>query len=137
MSNADSHRELHDLFNDRDIDGVVKRLADSFTYHDRPRNHTITSGAEFGDWLREWVSSVEGRCTQCTYLDAGDTSVSRFIGTGVNNGPLGPFPATGLPVQFPVCEILTYDADGSVTGGEIYYDQATILGQLGHLQLPG
>lgn len=49
---------------------------------------------------------------------------------------MGPFPATGRPVEFAVCELLTYDADGAITGGEIYYDQATILGQLGHLQLP-
>ena len=136
MSNADTHRELHDLFNGRDLDALAKRLAESFSYHDRPRNLTL-DGEEFIAWLGEWISSLDGRCTQSTYLDAGDTSVARFVGSGVNNGPMGPFPPTGRSVQFPVCELLTYDADGNVTGGEIYYDQVTILSQLGHIDLPG
>lgn len=136
MSNSDTHRDVHELFNDRDFDGIVKRLSSSFRYEDRPRNRTITSTGEFTAWLHEWVDSLEGRCTDARYLDAGDTSVALFTGRGTNNGPMGPFPATGRSVEFAICELLTYDADGNITGGEIYYDRATILGQLGHLQLP-
>ena len=34
-------------------------------------------------------------------------------------------------------EMLHFDADGMVTSGEIIYDQATILMQLGHIEMPG
>ena len=137
MSRADTHRDLHELFNARDFDGIAKRTAKTFEYRDHPRNLTISSAEGFLAWLQEWVDALDGRATEATYLDAGDVSIARFIGAGVNDGPMGPFPATGKPVRFPLCELLSYDPEGLVTGGEIYYDQVTVLAQLGHLQLPG
>ena len=136
MSSVSTHAELHDLFNRRDFEGLIKRFAADLTYTDRARNHTMRSPEEFRAWLEEWVSSLDGKVTEPRYLDAGDTSVALFVGTGVNKGPMGPFPATGRPASFPLCEVLTHGADGLVTGGEIYYDQMGLLIQLGHIEAP-
>ena len=38
--------------------------------------------------------------------DAGDTVVAEFTGRGVNDGPLGPLPASGKQMNHPFCEIL-------------------------------
>ena len=136
MSSAGTHAELHQLFNQRDFDHLIERFANQFTYADRARNVTMNSAQEFRAWLEEWVSSLDGKVTEPRYVDAGDTSVALFVGTGTNNGPLGPFPPTGRPASFALCEVLTYGADGLVTGGEIYYDQLGLLVQLGHIELP-
>ena len=55
---------------------------------------------------------------------------------GTNDGPLGPFPATGKEWTLPICEMWHFDADGRVVGGEIYYDQVSLLTQLGLLLEP-
>jgi hypothetical protein len=59
--------------------------------------------------------------------------VARFTGEGTNDGALGGFPATGRQWTLPICEMWHFDADGSVVGGEIYYDQVSLLTQLGLL----
>lgn len=137
MGNADKHRQLHDLFNGRDFDGVVKDLTDDFRYRDQPRDLTITGRDGFKEWLGGWSASMSNaRVTDGRYLDAGDTSICLFTGQGTNDGQLGPFSPSGKDMSLPFCEVLTYDGDGNVTGGEIYYDQLTMLTQLGHLQAP-
>ena len=136
MSNADTHAELHSLFNDRDIDSVLKRMSDDITYTDHARGMTMRGQQEVRGWLEGWVSSLDGKCTEMRYIDAGDTSIALFVGRGTQNGPLGPFPPSGRDVAFDLCEILRYDADGTVIEGEIYFDQVGVLAQLGHIDLP-
>ena len=136
MSNVDTHTELHGLFNDRDYDGVQKRIADDFAYTDHARNITMTTAQEFLGWLQDWVTSLDGRVTGARYVDAGDTTIARFVGRGINIGPIGALPATEREAAFDLCELLTFDADGLVTGGDIYYDQLGLLAQLGHVEPP-
>lgn len=130
MSNADTHRELHDLFNGRDFDALVKRFADEFHYTDWPRCAGIRGSEGFKQWMAEWTRAMSNaRVSDAAYIDGGDTSVALFQGRGRHDGPLGPLPASGRDLSFPMCEVLRYDADGNVTGGEIYYDQLGILQQ--------
>ena len=130
MANSDTHREVHDLFNGRDFDAIVKRFTDEFHYVDRARGVGLMGRDAFKAWLGEWTSAMSNaRVTEARYLDAGDTSVAIFTGRGTHDGPLGPIPASGNEIAFALCEVLTYDDDGNITGGEIYYDQASIAGQ--------
>ena len=130
MSNAETHRDLHDFFNTRDLDSIVKRCTDDFRYRDRARGVEIVGREAFKAWLTEWTLGMSNaRATDAHYLDAGLTTVALFAARGIHDGPLGPLPASGNELVFPICEVLTYDADGDVTGGEIYYDQMTIAGQ--------
>ena len=39
-------------------------------------------------------------------------------------------------MDVPFCEIFRYNADGKVESGEIYYDQLSIMTQLGHIEVP-
>jgi hypothetical protein len=50
--------------------------------------------------------------------------------------PVGSFPATGKQWSLPMSEMWHFDAAGSVVGGEIYYDQVSLLAQLGLLPAP-
>jgi hypothetical protein len=137
MSNADTHRELHDLFNGRDFDALAKRYRDDAVYVDRARGITTTGGDEFKAYLQGWVDTMSNaRVTEARYVDAGGTSIALFVGRGTNDGPIGPFAASGKDISFPLCEVMTYDDEGWVTGGEMYYDQLAILTQAGHLPAP-
>ena len=137
MASSDTHRQLHDLFNRRDFDGIAARVTADSVYTDHPRGLSVKGPDEFKAWLQGWVGAMsDARITEARYLDAGETSVACFVGRGTNDGPMGPFPASGKVIGFDLCELLTCDADGNVTAGELYYDQATILTQMGVMPAP-
>jgi hypothetical protein len=43
----------------------------------------------------------------------------------------GPFPATGREFALALCELWRFDPSGRVVGGDLYYDQVSLLTQLG------
>jgi len=57
--------------------------------------------------------------------------VCTFTVVGTHDGPLGPFPATGMDFALPLCEMWHFDSSGRVVGGDLYYDQVSLLTQLG------
>lgn len=138
MGHADTHRTLHRLFNDRDYDAMDVHIRDEMTSQDIPRGLTTKHRDEFKDWLRGWSTAFsDAKVAEPQYHEGSDFSIARFQGRGTNDGPFGPLPASSRPMDMPFCEILHYDDDGKVTAGEIYYDQMTMLVQLGHMDPPG
>lgn len=138
MGHRDTHRRLHDLFNARRYDEIEPHLAPEFMYEDLSRSLTIKSAPEFSDYLRGWVATFgDASVGSPQYVDGPDHSVCTFHGRGVNDGPLGDLPATGRSMDVVFCEVLHYATDGTVLSGELHYDQLTLLGQLGHVSLPG
>jgi steroid delta-isomerase-like uncharacterized protein len=135
--NVDTYRAGHEAFNRRDFDAMVKEYAERISWTDRARGITFATPEEFKDeFLGGWIqASSDCQVTDARYTDAGEMVVSRFTARGTNDGPLGPFPATGKEWMLPICEIWHFD-DGRVVGGEIYYDQASLLAQLGLLPEP-
>jgi steroid delta-isomerase-like uncharacterized protein len=137
MSNVDSHRRSTDMFNSRDWDGFAADLAENCELVDHARDVTVKGRQQYLELNQGWVTAFsEGRITSARYLDAGSATVMLFTGVGRNDGPLGPFPATGREASVPFCEIREYDADGKVVRTEWYYDQLSMLTQLGHMQPP-
>lgn len=61
-------------------------------------------------------------------------SIAQFIVTGTNHGPLGSMPATDRKMTMPFCEIAHFDKQDRIVSGGCYYDQYTLLTQLGHIQ---
>ena len=139
MGHSDTHRTLHQLFNSRRFDEIEKHLAPGFMYEDLPRALTIKTNGEFTDWLKSWVAAFsDGEIGSPQYVDGADHSVAMYHGRGTNDGALGDmFAATGRSVDVPFCEILHYASDGTILSGEVYYDQLTMLTQLGHIPAPG
>ena len=133
--NVQTHRAGHEAFNRRDFDAMVSDFVESISWIDRARGITFRTPQEFkSDFLAGWTdASSDCRVTDARYVDAGDMVLARFIAQGTNDGPLGPFPATGKEWALSICELWHFDADGRVIGGEIYYDQASLLTQLGLL----
>ena len=137
-ANVERHRAGHEAFNRRDFAAMTSHYADTISWTDRARGLTFRTPREFrDDFLAGWVqASSDIEVADPRYLDAGQTVVATFTATGTHDGPLGPFPATGKPFTLALCELWRFGSDGRVVGGDLYYDQVSLLMQLGLLSQP-
>jgi ketosteroid isomerase-like protein len=136
-SSVETHRAAHDAFNQADWDRMRELTAGDVAFSDRARGLELRSVDEFQNWAKEWKAGMsDARITAPDYLQAGEYSVCRFIGQGTNDGPMGPAQVTtGRRMELPFCEVVRVQ-DGRIVSGEIFYDQLTILTQLGLVEAP-
>jgi SnoaL-like domain len=136
--NIETYRAGHAAFNQRDFEAMVRHYADSISWTDRARGLTFETPLEFKNvFLAGWVeASRDIRITDPQYIDAGQTVVCTFTVVGTHDGPLGPFPATSKEFALPLCEMWHFDSSGRVVGGDLYYDQVSLLMQLGLMPQP-
>lgn len=133
LSNVAIYRAGHEAFNRRDFAAMTRHYADRITWTDHSQGRTFSTPEQFRqDFLAGWVRSASDiTITDPRYLDAGPTGVCSFTVVGTQDGPLGPFPATGNEFALPLCEMWHFDSNGKVIGGDLYYDQVSLLTQLG------
>lgn len=132
MGHDDTHAMLHKRFNAREFAAIEDACAPGFVYEDLARTVTIKSPPEFTDYLRDWVFGFpDAGIGSATYVEGPDFSIARFHGRGHFDGALGEFRGTGRFLDLPMCEVLHYASDGRVLSGELYYDQVTMMGQIG------
>ena len=132
--NVETFRSSHQAFNRRDFDAVLSVVVEGISYHDRARNVTFRGRDGFMEFMQGWVSAFStAQIEEAVYTDAGDVVIAQFVGRGINDGAMGPLPATGRPVEFNFCEIVRFDERGLVVSADAYYDQLSILVQLGHV----
>jgi steroid delta-isomerase-like uncharacterized protein len=132
--NVETLRAAHESWNRRDFAGVVRNSAESLVYIDRSRNLTLNTRDKFREWTEGWAKAFsDGRITKPEYIDAGDIVVAQFTVEGANDGPFGSLKPTGRRMSLPFCEICQFDKEGRVESGGCYYDQYTLLTQLGHI----
>ena len=135
--NVETIQGAHRAFNRRDFDAVTKLLSTEHVYKDRSRNQSIPGRQGFKDYLQSWVDSFsDARVADPVYIDAGKTVIAKFMARGTNDGPLGDTPATGRQIEVPFCELMQFDDKGMIISGEVYYDQLTMLTQLGLMKVP-
>ena len=136
--NIESHRAGHQAFNRRDFEAMTSHYADTISWTDHAQGRTFRTPQEFrDDFLPGWVAaSHDIRITAPRYIDAGQTVVCTFTAVGIHDGPLGPFPATGKEFALPLCELWHFDPSGRVVGGDLYYDQVSLLTQVGLMPQP-
>jgi steroid delta-isomerase-like uncharacterized protein len=137
-SNVETYRAGHEAFNQRDFEAMTRRYADGIAWTDRARGLTFRTPREFrDDFLAGWVGAASDiRITDPRYIDAGGTVVCTFTAVGTHDGPLGPVPATGRRFALALCEMWHFDPSGEVVGGDLYYDQVSLLTQLGVMPQP-
>ena len=133
--NVEIFRAAHQAFNRRDFDGVVNVLAEEFIYHDRARGVTFTGRSGFREFMQGWVAAFSNaHVFEPTYIDGGDIVVAQFLGRGINDGPLGLLPKTDRQLNLHFCEIMRFNDRGQIVSGAAYYDQLSLMVQLGHAQ---
>jgi steroid delta-isomerase-like uncharacterized protein len=136
--NVQTALAVYEGFNKRDLDGAVKSIAEDLVFENHGLGQTYKSRAEFRDSLQDWITGFsDGKISDPKAIDAGDTVIVRFTGTGTNDGPMGPFQKpTGRKVSVPFVEIYKFDAQGRIVAGETYFDMLTMLVQMGHAERP-
>jgi len=136
--NVETHRAGHQAFNRRDFEAMTSHYAEDIRWTDHAQGRTFATPQEFrDDFLPGWVQAASDiQITDPHYLDAGQSAVCMFTVVGTHDGPLGPFPATGRRFALPLCELWHFDPSGRVVGGDLYYDQVSLLTQLGLMPQP-
>jgi predicted ester cyclase len=133
--NVESVRTAHECWNRRDFPGVIRNTTEGLSYTDQGRNITLNTRDKFREWTEGWAKAFsDGKITNPKYIDAGDIVVTQFTVEGTNDGPLGSLAPTGRRISLPFCEVCQLDKQGRVVSGNCYYDQYTLLTQLGHIQ---
>lgn len=122
-----------DAFNAHDLDGAVGPLADDCVWTEHPTGITHQGTQQIKDWFAGfWAAFPDLAVSELTTYDTGDRVIATFALAGTNTGPLGPLPATGRRATIRVCDIFGYDGHDTVVAGETFYDQHSLLAQLGH-----
>lgn len=130
-------KAAHQAFNKRDFEGLLNAMADDVVYHDRARGLTFRGKKEYRQYAESWIGAFSNaEITAPAYIDAGDTVVAQFTGQGTNDGSFGPLAASGKPASFAFCEIIRLNDKGKVVSVDAYYDQLSVLQQLGHAAAP-
>ena len=133
--NVKTVRAAHESWNRRDFPGVIRDSTEGLVYTDHGRSLTLKTRDRFREWTEGWAEAFsDGKITDAKYIDAGDVVVTQFTVEGTNDGPLGSFPPSGRRISLQFCEICQLDKQGRVVSGGCYYDQYTLLTQLGHVQ---
>jgi len=130
-------RENIDAFNRKDEEAFVGALAANYRLTDVPSGEVL-SGKEGGRQdFRRWATAFpDGKVTIENLIVSGDTMVTQFTGEGTQRGPLGPFPASNKRAQVRLVNIIKFDAQGKIVEAQLYYDQLSMLQQLGHVPQP-
>jgi ketosteroid isomerase-like protein len=89
---------------------------------------------------RGWVDAFSDAETEIVNLHGEDDfAVVEFVARGTHDGPLaspgGEIPSTGRRIETRFCEVYEIQ-DGKLVRGRIYFDLATIMGQLGLMPAP-
>jgi steroid delta-isomerase-like uncharacterized protein len=129
---------LFDDWEHRDYDAVMAHFADGAVVRDHPRGTTLSDPAEIRAWMQSWVTACpDATAAARAAVSSGTGAVIEGTYTGTNNGPLGPLPSTGRAVSMPFAIVFGFDDSGRVTSYDVYYDQYTLLSQLGHIPALG
>ena len=122
----------------RDFDGLVSNMSDDVLVEDQARGEKLSGRDATKGWFASWAEACPDSVVNANVIGEGDdTVVIQGLWEGTNQGPLGPMPATGKRVMLPFINVLQFDTDGRVVRSAGYYDQLSIMTQLGHMPAAG
>ena len=133
--NVKTLRAAHESWNKRDFAGVIGNAAENLTYTDHARVITLKTREKFREWTEGWAEAFsDARITDPQYVDGGNIVIAQFTVEGTNDGAFGSMKPTGRKMSLPFCEVCHFDKQGRIVSGGCYYDQYTLLTQIGHIQ---
>jgi steroid delta-isomerase-like uncharacterized protein len=135
QKNVETLRAAYQAWNNRDFDGLLRHVADNFTLTDRANSRTTTTKQDYRTWAENWARTFsDGKIVNLKLIDGGDYVIGQFTAEGTNDGSYAGLAPTGGHISFSVCEIFKFDQSGNIVACDCYYDQYTILTQLGYVQ---
>jgi steroid delta-isomerase-like uncharacterized protein len=123
--------------NRHDLDAVMATFGMDARYDDEPwQDHRLGR-----DGVRSYYAELLGALPDLAievhrWHVSIDSIVVEVTIRGTHLGAWRGLPATGRRLEFPLCGVYTFDAEGRLAGERIYYDRGTVLGQLGLFREP-
>ena len=135
---AAAGQSVFDAWERRDFDAMVANMSDDVTITEFPGGgQPIEGKAAVKEWYQSWVVACPDSVADASVAAASDdTVVVSGVYAGTNTGTFGPFAATGRSVSLPYVNVLRFDSDGQLVRIAAYFDQLTLLTQLGHMEAP-
>ena len=128
---------MTDAINARDLTALDAFVAPDVLRHSAATpDIVVTNLAEFKAFLEADFAAVSDSVQEIDVIFGGGDYVAvraRYIGT--QDGPMGPFPASGKKLELPYVGILRFE-DGKVVEIWVEWDNMSALTQLGHLSPP-
>ncbi len=126
-----------DAWEKRDFETCGAQLAGDVSLNDAPRGQVVNGQTNVRDWYASWATAFPDAVAGATVVAAsGNTVAIEGLFAGTNTGDFGPLPATGRSVSVPWANVFRFDSDGRIIAASAYYDQLTIMIQLGHIDAP-
>jgi steroid delta-isomerase-like uncharacterized protein len=123
--------------NRHDLDAIMGTFGASARYDDEPWADHRGGRAGVQTYYTELLRALPDLVIEINRRHvAAESIVLEVAIRGTHLGGWRGLPATGRKVDFPLCGIFTFDADGRLAGERIYYDRATVLQQLGIFRDP-
>lgn len=141
QDNAALARAVYEAFNDHDLERAGALAAEDMEFVDVPTGRTLRGPEGFMDGMRGWTTACSDASVEIVEMFAGEggSVTAEFVGRGTHDGPMagpgGEISPTGRSLELRYCEVYRM-RDGKIASAHLYYDAATLLGQLGLMPQP-
>ena len=138
-SNRDLLDHAIEIYNAGDLDGYVELYRDDAVL--TTPEGTFKGRAEIRErFARELTALSDYSFTLVSYVESGDLFADEFVFGGTHTGPLTlpdgtTVPPTGNRVEIKAMEMVEVD-DGKMVVDNLYYDNVSVLVQLGLIPAP-
>ena len=139
--NAALVRAVYEAFNEHDLRPAGVLAVEDVELVEVPTARTLRGPEGFKEGMRAWIRACSDAIVEVVEMFAGegDTVTTEFVGRGTHDGPMasprGEIPPTGRSLELRFCELYRM-RDGKIASARLYYDAATLLGQLGLMPQP-
>jgi steroid delta-isomerase-like uncharacterized protein len=125
------------LENAHDLDGIMATFGETARYDDEGWGAHYVGREEVREFYAQMLLAIPDLKIEVRRRHAAEEAVVLEVAIrGHHLGTWRGLAATGRQVDFPLCGIFTFDERERLAGEKIYYDRATLLGQLGVLHDP-
>jgi steroid delta-isomerase-like uncharacterized protein len=125
------------LENAHDLEGVLGTFGDAAQYDDEAWSEHYRGRDGVRNFYAQLMAALPDLKIEILRRHATDDAiVLEVMIRGTQLGSWRGLPATGRPVEIPLCGVYTFDDQDHLAGERIYYDRATVLRQLGVFREP-
>jgi steroid delta-isomerase-like uncharacterized protein len=118
--------------NAHDLAGIMATFGNEAAYGDTAWSEHHVGRSAVEQYYRDMLTALPDlRIDVEDRVVTDDAVVLQVLISGTHSGPWRGLPATGRPVQFPLCGIFRFTANGMLASERIYYDRAGVLHQVG------
>lgn len=137
-ANKEVVRRFVEAINERDFEALEALVAPDVRRHSPSTpGVTVESRDDLERFLRQDLSSVPDAMQEIRMMVAEGDKVAVWMRySGTQDGPLGPFPASGERVDTDFAGILRLE-EGRIAEIWAVWDNLSMLSQLGHIEIPG